>query len=1088
MRRSLRNSGACLLGFAFLSLPVSAQTTQGVILGQITDSVTGLPIPFASVTCASDATSLISPAHVDAFGNYAVASLSPGLYVITVTAAQYQTQQARVVELPVAGRLEFNFRLRPLYDVWESGQFRSWLLPESQQSLGYYGPDVDTSRVAVFNANRGVVTPLDNSLSDVVPREAIDDLPLAGRDVYTTLLLLPGVTSDTATGRGLGFSVAGQRPSSSNYLLDGVENNNLLVTGPLSAVVPEFIQEYRVSTANYSAEYGRTSGFLANAVTRSGTNQWHGKAFFYLENDHLNANGFQENAQGIARAPFTQIQPGFTVSGPIQRNRLFVFAGVEVLRSHGDSDPQLFALPTASYVASTDPNSYAGQLLRKYPSAAVPTGTGTFGLASVAPTAHFNRVDALLRADYTISSANQLFARVSLDGIDQPDLLFDPYPAFSTHFRQNSISIAAGLISRLGPASQNEFRASRTGDAIRLDTPHAEVPTLIDEERGMLAGQSYRVTLPGNPSAYDYRNRGRNWEFLDNFTWIGGRHALKFGGGFLQRDADLALSVYPQGYLQFHTLSDFAQGQLALLQAQFDQLSSSHAPVSPDRSYRYRQFYGFAQDSFHFSDRLTFDYGVRYEFFGSPVNTGSQKDLLIQLGNGPSIVGSISNATPVLSTGNAQVYTSRPSNWAGRSGVAWDPFGTGRTIMRASYGIFYDRLFDNLWENVIQNRYSTGTWFYSGPVSLAAPLAQLESQGQFQNFTPLIPALAFQPDLRAPRTQSAYIGVQENLTPGVFVEVHGLASRARQLITTDQVDRPFSGPMSAGNPAGYLNSTLLNYINYRANQGSSDYAALMTSVRFRKARFNGQVSYTWSHSIDNQSEPLAGTFFDFNTFGAAQTAGSPFISSFTRQFASSLDRGNSDFDQRQNLVFFFAYQAPSIVRSGRIGVLMRDWTVSALGAVRSGLPFTVYANADYTAAIPEIFVNQRANLVDPSHAYASQPTIGGKILLNSSAFANPGPNVIGSSGRNAFTGPGLFNTDLSLARAFRVRESLRLTLRADFYNVFNHANLNNPNSFFGSPDFGTALFGRSEMNSGFPLLAPLKETARQAQLFLRLEF
>ena len=315
--------------FALLGGCLSGQTTQGVILGRVVDSVTGQPIGSASVTCANEATSEISSTNANATGDYAIGSLSPGRYRLTISFDKYQSQQARAVELPVAGRLELNFRLRPLYDVWEAGQYRSWRVPESQQVLGYYGPDVDTSRVAVFNANRGFITPLDISLSDVISPLAIENLPLVGRDVYTMLLLLPGVTSDTATARGLGFSVNGQRPSSSNYLLDGVENNNLLVTGPASAVNPEFVAEYRVSTANYSAEYGRTSGFIANAITHRGTNQWHGAAFTFAESQVLNANGFQENAHGIARPTFTQILPGFTASGPLLRNRLFVFGGFE---------------------------------------------------------------------------------------------------------------------------------------------------------------------------------------------------------------------------------------------------------------------------------------------------------------------------------------------------------------------------------------------------------------------------------------------------------------------------------------------------------------------------------------------------------------------------------------------------------------------------------------------------------------------------------------------------------------------------------------------------------------------------------------
>jgi hypothetical protein len=204
-----------------------------------------------------------------------------------------------------------------------------------------------------------------------------------------------------------------------------------------------------------------------------------------------------------------------------------------------------------------------------------------------------------------------------------------------------------------------------------------------------------------------------------------------------------------------------------------------------------------------------------------------------------------------------------------------------------------------------------------------------------------------------------------------------------------------------------------------------------------------------------------------------------------------LDRGNSDFDQRHNLVFFFTYQSGPRPGAGAVAGFLRNWTISALGAVRSGLPFTVQAL--FNASVPnfETLINQRADLMAPQQVYISQPVNGGRRLLNASAFANPGPNVIGSSGRNAFSGPGLFNADASLARTFSfpsLAESLRLTLRADFFNFLNHANLNNPESFFGAPDFGVALFGRREINNGFPLLAPLNETARQAQILLRIEF
>ncbi len=566
----------------FFALALEAQTTQGLLIGRITDSVTGRPIPQVSVVVRNEATTLELPAHASPTGDYAIASLSPGEYRVTITAPNYQSQQARALVLPVSARVELNFRLRPLYDVFEAGQFRSWVVPGSQQAIGFYGPDVDTSRTAVFNANRGQATPLETSLSDVISKQLIDNLPLVGRDVYTMLLLEPGVASDTATARGLGFSVSGQRPSSSNYLLDGVENNNLLVTGPLSAVTPEFLEEYRISTANFSAEYGRTTGFLANAITVSGSNQFHGRAFFYARNDRFNANGFQENAQGLARQPFTELQPGFVLGGAPVKNRIFLAGGFVELHAHGNGDPQQVALPTPSFIATTNPATYAGTLLRKYLPAASPANIGDFGLATIAPANSFGREDAFLRADFNINANHRAFARAAVDTFREHDISGSAYPDFPVRYRQSSVSTAVGLLSRFGAANQNELLAARSLDVIAHDTPHAEVPTLGVDDYVLKNNQIYGVQLPGNASGFDYRNRGVNWEFSDNFTRLSGRHTLTFGGGLLARSVYLNAAVIPQGQYQFASLNDFAASQPELLLAVYDRTSSTLAPRLAD--------------------------------------------------------------------------------------------------------------------------------------------------------------------------------------------------------------------------------------------------------------------------------------------------------------------------------------------------------------------------------------------------------------------------------------------------------------------------------------------------------------------------
>jgi outer membrane receptor protein involved in Fe transport len=1058
-----------------LVLPAFGQTTQGLLVGRITDSVTGRPLAQVSVVVRNESTTLELPAHASASGNYSIASLSPGEYRVTVTAPNYQTQQARALVLPVSARIELNFRLRPLYDVFEAGQFRSWVVPGSQQAIGFYGPDVDTSRTAVFNANRGQATPLETSLSDVISKQLIDTLPLIGRDVYTLLLLQPGVASDTATARGLGFSVSGQRPSSSNYLLDGVENNNLLVTGPLSAVTPEFLEEYRISTANFSAEYGRTTGFLANAITVSGTNQFHGRVFFYARNDRLNANGFQANAQGHARQPFTELQPGFVLSGAPLKNRIFLAGGFVELHAHGNGDPTQVALPTPSFIASTSPTSYAGGLLRKYLPAASPTGTNDFGLATIAPANSFSREDGFFHADFNLNANQRAFARAAVDTFREHDISGSPYPDFPVRYRQSSVSAAIGLLSRFGAANQNELRAARSVDVIAHDTPHAEVPTLLDDDYIFQNRQIYGVILPGNPSGFDFRNRGVNWEFSDNFTRLSGRHTFTFGGGLLARSVYLNAAVIPQGQYQFASLQDFAASQPELLLAVYDRVSTGYKPASPVRNYSYKQTYAFVQDSFHVNNRLTFDYGVRYDYFGAPASDGPTADFITTFGPGSNTPASIASATEGLSPVGSRIYSANPSNWGIRAGASWSPFS--RTVFRASYGIFYDRLFDGLWESLIQNRYATGSWVFPTGANLAGSLQQIQASGTFKQPSEYFDRLAFQPSLRIPHTSSILLGVEHSFSPYLTLEVHGLSVRGRQLITTDEVNRPYSNPLSPSNPFGRINPAIDNYISYRANQGSSEYLAGITKLRYRKHSFTGQISYTWSHSIDNQSEALANATFNFNSFGTATSGGTPYISSFTRQFASSLDRGNSDFDQRHQAVFYFAWQP---VYTNKF---LNGWTLAGLGAMRSGLPFTVYGGSPSTT---EIFVNQRADLIDPARAYSSTPVPGGVQYVNLAAF-QPGPSDrIGSSGRNAFIGPGLFNADVSVSRTFRITESKRLTARADFYNIFNHANLSNPIPY--GPDRGVALYGRTETNKGFPLLVPLSETARQIQLFLRFEF
>jgi hypothetical protein len=263
-------------------------------------------------------------------------------------------------------------------------------------------------------------------------------------------------------------------------------------------------------------------------------------------------------------------------------------------------------------------------------------------------------------------------------------------------------------------------------------------------------------------------------------------------------------------------------------------------------------------------------------------------------------------------------------------------------------------------------------------------------------------------------------------------------------------------------------------------------------VRYRIPRGMVQASYTWSHTIDNQSDPLTGDFFNL-TFTSIQTGSSSGQrSTFSEQFNPNSDRGNSDFDQRQNLVIFSYWNLPAPFAQSKAALPLRNWTIGGLAAFRAGLPYTVYGTSNAVAGEGEI-LNNRANVILPDQTVFANPApvAGGVQLLNAAAFSSAAPSTLGNTGRNAFIGPGFYSFDLSLARAFPLPwlgEAGQLRFRADAYNVLNHANLGNPDAQLNDPDFGVATYGRQGYPSGFPAVAPLNETPREIQLSVRIVF
>ena len=1078
------------------------QTTQGLVSGVVRDS-SGTAVNGAWVSfCRMGTDGVIrdrDSVAVDKNGFYVLPRLTPGDYRMRVEVGEkpdppekecfqepkketkYQAQEKHDLVLGVGARMEVDFDLRLVTEVRDKVG-ASYLTP-SEMVVRYFGTDARTMKSLPVDTRPASQQSGGTTVSyDIDPR-ALERLPLTGRDVYALLTLMPGVTADTSTGRGLGLSVNGQRPTASNYMLDGVENNNTLVTGPLSPVAPEAVQEYRISTNNYSAEFGRTTGFLANAITRAPGQEWHGVGYLYGKHEKLNAADFQQNQLGYGRTPLREFQPGFSVGGPVVKERLFAGASLEYLRYRGRLDPQTVELPDGMPAGPI-----AKGLLTKYP----PPRQGT---VKMAPSSTLDRVFGTPRVDYVSEDGkHRVMGRVAVADYNQPDAGWTPYKDFLTPLTQRSVGVAGAVTSSLGRGVTNELRGGWTATDIRYDTPHPEVPILV----------SQFVQLPGPRTSLNLWDHTNVAQVSDTLLWATAKHQVKAGGGYLHRVLDNYLKLEGSGYVDFATLADFYDDKPNLFKAPISRREFSASESGKlnlrvpqfDRTYRAADWYVFAQDSFRVRRWLSLDYGVRHDLFGAPVNTGAVKDGLIQPGPGVGLPAQLAGARMVIpAAGDQPLYDTDRGNFAGRFGFAAMLDSRGSLALRGGAGVFYERPFDNLWANIRNNNVTVIRQDAEGVVDYLAPV-----QRQLGRYSGLRKAEIHQSQETRPtlyatgmkngRTGSYFLSLQKQVSATTTLEVNGLGARGKRLMVTDRVNRSGNG----------LSDLDLKDLSYRTDQGSSIYSAMTVVARHRGAFGLLQASYSLSHSIDNQSDPLVGEI----ALGGLDAGDAGFVgdAAFSRQFDFRADRGNSDFDQRHNFVVYWVSAIPAPVSAGRLLPYVRDWRVATVAAIRSGLPFSALANSspgedgDWDD-LPTI-LNNRADIVDPGAVRSGgrapagvKPLEGGRYLLNPAALAEPGQGTLGNSGRNAFAGPGFFGLDVSLSRTFPLpgkSDRARAVVRLDAYNVLNHANLNNPaRAAPGEAAFGFASYGRSEPRRS-PIQGPLRETSRQLQVLLRLEF
>lgn len=1077
----------------FSSSPVSAQVVGATLSGTVTDP-SGAALPSAQVIITNKATGVAREVAADSVGYYSAANLLPGSYEVTVAAKGFSTVKESDISLAVGAQQVLNVLMK---------------LGESTQTVEVTGA-------------AQLVQLASSTLSAEVESRTVRELPLNGRDWASLATLQPGVNAIEAQvsfeagsargNRGFGaqLTISGGRPTQNNYRLDGISINDYGNGAPGSVIGVNLgvdaIQEFSVLTGNYSAEYGKTSGGVVNAISKSGTNTFHGDLYEFLRNANLDANTFFLNASGQPKPPFKRNQFGGAAGGPIRKDRTFIFGDYEGIRQVKGISASL-TVPTlaaragnlAAGTVTVDPA--AAKFLSLYP---LPNGsiTGDKGRYAFAGRQAVTQNYYTTRVDHKISSNDALFGTFSYDDSPyvQPDTL-------------NNYRIESHTTRHIVALEENHIFSPRLANTIRLGFNRAAVinfrgldalnPASTDKSLGSVPGQNApRVfigggytTIPGGIGAQSYYLHNWNsYQLYDDAYLTLGKHSLKFG--FAVENMRYTFITYqnPGGTWRFGSLANFLTNKPNSFE------SGLPTTISP-RGLRQTLYAGYLQDDWRILPNLTVNVGLRYETVSVVKERHGKLTNLIHLTDAlPSCGVQVAGCGGTFSD-----YYSNPTtkNFEPRLGFAWDPFKNGKTAVRGGIAIFDVLPLPGYF--ILQQNQAT-PFFQLGTVTNAStPLAGTFFTGGFPKLgTNTLAASTTEVNPKRNYVIQWNFNIQRQITPSVtftagYVGSHGV----HMLIRGDDGDMVLPTQTSAGYlwpyPAGTGKRINPNFGSFRYlfwGTGSS-YNALEVGVQKRMSHgLQLQGSYTWGKSIDNNSSSIAGDSFSNS------------VTSWF-WFAPQLSRAVSDYNVAHSAVINAIWQVPSSKSfHGPTKAVLGGWEVGGIFKFNTGIPTTPTIGGDPLGvqnggsdlfglpnripgcdAVNSNFKNNpggvflgyiNTSCFDVPRAPASllsQCTPYPKVLGNSCQ------NLIGNSGRNIINGPKLVNADFSIFKNFPVRkisETFNVQFRTEMFNVLNHANFAPPNPFAN----GT-LFNQDGSTTGGGGLERLVTEPRDIQFALK---
>jgi hypothetical protein len=1059
------NAVVALVLFSLLvSVPARAQVSGATLSGTVTDP-SGSGVPNATVSIKSAATGIAREVTTDTAGFYSVPNLTPGVYEVISSAPGFSTQVQTGIILTVGAQQTLNSALK----------------------VGQVSQRVEvTSEVAQVELTSSAIT-------DEVNSTTVRELPLNGRDWTSLATLQPGVigihTQQTTTGtvnrgnRGFGnqLSVAGHRPTENNYRVNGITVNDYSNGSPGSVQGAQLgvdaIQEFSVLTANYTAEYGRTSGGVVNAVMKSGTNSFHGDVYWFLRDEGLDARNFFDP---VRIAPFHRNQFGGSAGGPIRKGKTFIFGDYEGIR-------QTKGL-TGNATTLSD-NARAGILS---------TGTVTVDPAVVPYLALFPRssnvvpgkpdlafylvsLPQIYTENYATARFDQHFSeKDDLDAVwfydKSPQSTPDPY-LLATHQTtserwlgglEETHSFSASLvnIARVG-FNRTEAHVGKPGAALNPLAADTSLGTKIVPGRAAPlihgAGLSADLQPLGNQSTFHHVQN--SYQFYDDAFLTRGAHALKIGFAVERVQNNTLAVTRPNGTFNFKGLASFLTNQPV-------SFTIGDPIVQHELSTRLTIFGGYVQDNWRFRPNLTLNLGMRYEMETNPTQAHIPFSVLQSL-----------TTAPVNASHPWQTNPTR-RNFEPRIGFAWDPFRDGKTSVRGGFGIF-----DVLPGSWVINQEESQAF----PFALSLAASNLPA-GSFPLLTgvPLGPtsALGYFPEQKPHRNYAMNwnLTVQRQIGQSLTATIGYVGSHTVHSPFTTDTSNSVGPPQVVQTPAGTLwpcgpdgtgNLCATGFLPngqpstvFNSNVGqirpsffstSAHYSALQAQLLKRMGHgLQAQASYTWGKCIDAGSNGDIGDPY--------QNSPSSLIF-----FAPGSRNGLCDFNVGQNFVGNFIWDVPSPKSSSAIvSHLAGGWELGAILAASTGTPFIVAMDGDpirikngdsltypsRLAGCNPINSNWKSNGLQYVNLSCFTPPVAPASMAAQcdtafySAVTKPAPsgmvycaNLFGNAGRNQLIGPKIVNLDFSVFKNNyipRISESFNVQFRAEMFNVLNHANFQSP--------------------------------------------